>query len=112
MKENYKRVPTRFAPETRFEIKPVPANPFRAWQETEFEGLKSRLLLERLEDVWDPNLNSQLRRAANEAASLAWLTSYPVLLFPALFAEKADAALVQAGRQREIRQRTRELMTV
>jgi hypothetical protein len=111
MNANYRRVPTRFAPETRFEVKPDAA-PFRAVLENKFETLKTQLLLERLESVWEPALNSQVRRAANEAAALAWVTPYPLLVFPVLFEEKAEAALLRAARQKEIRQRSRELLAV
>ena len=112
MNANYRRVPTRFGPETRFEVKPVPPAPFRARQEAELERLKTRLLSERLETGWDPQFGDQLRRAANEAAALAWVTRYPLLVFPALFEEKAEAALLQAERQEQVRQRSRELLTV
>jgi len=94
---------------TRFEIKPEPAAPFRALQETEFERLKLQLLEERLAEETDAELNSYLRRAANEAASLAWVTSYPLLVFPALFEEKAEAASAQALRQEQVRQRSLDL---
>jgi hypothetical protein len=112
MKKNYKRVLTKFAPETRFEVRPEPAAPFRAVQETQFEKLKSELLGERLANDSDPQLNSYLRRAANDAAALAWVTPYPLLVFPALFEEKAEAALVQAQRQERVRERSRELLAV
>ena len=112
MKTNYKRVPTRFAPETRFEIKAEPAAPFRALQESEFEKLKLQLLEERLAEQPDAALNSYLRRAANEAASLAWVTAYPLLVFPTLFEEKANAASAQAQRQERVRQRSLELLAI
>ncbi len=112
MNANTRRVPARFGPETRFEIKPAPPAPFRAVQETQFERLKNRLLQERLEEALETGLNSQLRRAANEAAALAWVTPYPLLVFPALFEEKAAASLLHAERQAEIRQRSRELLAV
>jgi len=112
MKTNYRRVPTRFSPETRFELRPEPAAPFRALQETEFEKLKLQLLEERLAAETNAELNSYLRRAANEAASLAWVTAYPLLVFPALFEEKANAASAQAQRQERVRQRSLQLLTV
>src|SRR5271156_2555489 len=60
------QVPTRFAPETRFELRPAPSVPFRAAQETEFERLKNKLLAEQLLEA-TPELNAPLRRAANDA---------------------------------------------
>ena len=110
MNENYRRVPTKFGPETRFEVKPAPPGPFRARQEAELERLKAQLLAERLAGSCEPPIASQLRQAANEAAALAWVTRYPLLVFPALFEEKAAAALLRAGRQEQIRQRSRELL--
>jgi hypothetical protein len=112
MNANTKRVPTSFGPETRFEIKPIPPAPFRANQEARFEKLKRELLLARLADLPAPELNSYLRRAANEAAALAWVTPYPLLFFPALFEEKAADALARASRQQEVHERSRELLSV
>ncbi len=110
MKKNKTFVPTRFGPETRFELRPLPAAPFRATQETEFERLKSRLLAQQLQQATEMELNAPLRRAANEAAALAWVTLFPLLVFPALFEEKAAAALRQAERQARIYTNTRELV--
>jgi hypothetical protein len=89
MKTNYRRVPTEFAPETQFEVKAAPAVPFRATLENRFEDLRRRLLTGGLNPVREPGLGAQLRRAANEAAALAWVTPYPLLVFPVLFEEKA-----------------------
>jgi len=100
MKANSKRVPTRFAPETWFEVSPAVLAPFRVAKEEQFERLKDRLLRERLEAVVEPEVNCQLRRAANEAAALAWVTPYPLFVFPALFEEKAEAALRRADPER------------
>ena len=102
MNTRYRRVPAEFGPETRFEINPTPPAPFRALQESEFENLKLNLLSERLETLWKPELTAQVRRAANEAAALAWVTPYPLLVFPVLFAEKADSALTGVARRQGI----------
>ena len=112
MKTNRKSVPTRFAPETRFEVRPTPPAPFRALQENEFEKLRDQLLGERLERPESARFISNIRRAANEAAALAWITPYPLLVFPALFEEKTDAELNRAEKQRQIRVMTRELLSV
>ncbi|HWQ93586.1 MAG TPA: hypothetical protein VN673_18130, partial [Clostridia bacterium] len=111
MNRNSRLVPTRFGPETRFEV-PVPAVPFRVAQENELEKLKQRLLAERLEQTWETRLNSGIRRAANEAAALAALTQYPLLVFPELFEEKINTALLVAERQEQVWQRSRELLAV
>jgi hypothetical protein len=96
----------------RFEVRPVPPAPFRATQETELDQLKNRLLRERLYDLAEPVLNGYVRRAANEAAALAWVTAYPLLMFPALFDEKSATAMLQARRQASVRQRSLELLAV
>jgi hypothetical protein len=95
------QVPTEFAPETRFEVRANPPAPFRALQETEFERLKNKLLAEQLLAA-APALNLPLRRAANDAAALAWATVFPLLVFPALFEEKTAAAVLRAERQARI----------
>ncbi len=110
MNRNCNRLPTRFGPETRFEVKPAPPATFRATENTELERLKDRLLLERLNETAEPELNARLRRAANEAAALAWFTTFPLLVFPTLFEEKARLARLQAQRQECVRQRSLELL--
>jgi hypothetical protein len=107
-----KTVPTRFGPETRFEFRPTPAAPFHHRVEDELETLKRRLLDQKLSEIWDPDSNSEVRRAANEAAAAAWVTPYPLLVFPELFQEKASFALKRAERQNLIRRVTRELLAV
>jgi hypothetical protein len=110
MNKNKKFVPTRFEPETRFELRAGPPAPFRATQETEFERLKDELLAQQLQQATKVELNAPLRRAANEAAALAWVTQFPLLVFPVLFAEKTAAAVRQAERQARIYANSRELV--
>ena len=110
MKTNYRRVPARFGPETRFEVKPVPPAPFRAVQENELELLKNRLLVGVLNELDGTEANPYVRRAANEAAALAWVTPYPLLTFPELFEEKVETALRYAERQTLVRERSAELV--
>ena len=102
--------PTRFGPETRFDVRPPPGAPFRATEENELERLKNRLLRRELNKVAELELTAGVRRAANEAAALAWVTAVPLLVFPALFEEKARTAFEQAARQEVIRERSRELL--
>ena len=102
MNKNRTFVPTEFGPETRFELRASPPVPFRATQETEFERLKDLLLAQQLAYAPVPGLSPALRRAANEAAALAWVTAYPLLVFPVLFEEKTAAAVRQAERQARI----------
>ncbi len=107
MKETTKLVPTRFAREVRFDLRTLP---FRTEQTSELERLKYRLLRELLERATTPEQNARLRRAANDAAALAWVTKYPLLLFPTLFEEKAHEALVQLTRQTQIRRRSLNML--
>jgi hypothetical protein len=110
MKKNEIKIRLEFRPETRFEVRPTPPAPFRITQENEFERLKSRLLTERLLATGRAELNASIRRAANEAAALAWVTFYPLLVFPTLFEEKAGLALRHAERQARIYANTSELL--
>jgi hypothetical protein len=105
-----KKLPARFQPEARRELWPAPAVPFRAGLETEFERLKTGLLAEQLAATQAELAVPLLRRAANEAAALAWVSRYPLLVFPALFAEKARVAERQARRQSRIYAATQELV--
>lgn len=109
MKNRYsqKQVKTRFGPVARFEIGPISPVPFRGALENELDALKTRLLREELARAEEPALNPALRRAANEAASLAWFTPFPLLVFPVLLEEKAEIARRQEARQRQIRRRSR-----
>lgn len=50
-----------------------------------------------------------LRLALNEAEALAWQTDYPHLVFPALAAEKAQAAVSWHQRQQALRHDARQL---
>src|SRR5437763_830662 len=106
MNTTYRKVPTRFSRPTRFAVQPTQVAPFRAVKEARFEQLKRRLLLTKLDQLPDTRTNAQLRRAANDAAALAWLTPYPTLLFPVLFDEKARTGLDYARRQRRVRERS------
>ncbi|MGH7941850.1 MAG: hypothetical protein ACREFR_12350 [Limisphaerales bacterium] len=106
---NTKRIALRaeFGTESRFEAQPMDA--FRAIHESEFERLKGRLLVIRQREAgakWE----GPLRDAANEAAALAWTTPVPLLAFPALFEEKAAAAVLQSRRQARILKKSRDLL--
>ena len=103
-------VTARFQPETRFEVVPTPAVPFRGTQETELERLKARLLKELLEQTPEHEHYALLRRAANEAAGLAWFTPFPLLFFPGLLEEKARAVQRQKARQNDVRDRSASLL--
>jgi hypothetical protein len=105
MKTKTQKLAATFGSDTRFEVKPAVAT-FRVTQETELERLKNRLLLQLLNENPEPDANAPLRRAANDAAALAWATQFPLLFFPTLLEEKASLARRQARKQREILART------
>ena len=109
MKTENNRVNTEFAPETRFAVRTTTTAPFRAALENDFERLKNRLLTRQLDALEQPELNATVRRAANEAAALAWVTFQPLLVFPALFEEKVAVAVSQANRQARIYAQSREI---
>jgi hypothetical protein len=102
----YRSVPTRWGPDYRFEVKPVSSLPFRVTQDSVLEEIKDQLLRVELDGAESPELWARLRRAANEAASLAWASNFPLLVFPVLFEEKAEQARRQFDRQQNIRQRS------
>ena len=106
MKTRKQEVSARFAPETRFDLAPQFAQPFRGAQEEKFEQLKNSLLRRLLDDAVQTELNAPLRRAANEAAALAWTTSVPLLVFPTLLEEKARRARLQLQKQKQVRLRS------
>jgi hypothetical protein len=106
MKTDKRKLTTRFGPEIRFEVPPQPSVPFRATLQTELEKLQGRLLRDLLTHRNSLELNLLLRHAANEAAALAEDTGYPLLTFPLLLQEKAEAARLYAERQEGIRRRT------
>ena len=112
MKATDNRVPTQFAAATRFAPPIFAAVPFRGAVETELDQLKNRLLACELARTTTLEQNVGLRRAANEAAALVWLTPFPLLLLPVLFEEKARAARIKTERQALIRERSNQLLTL
>jgi hypothetical protein len=110
MKQQYGQIITRFEAETQFEVGAIAPVPYRGAVETELEQLKERLLGPLLNASTDPAEGAPLRRAANEAAGLAWITPFPLLVFPVLLEEKVSAAQRQEARQQQIRQRTEGLL--
>ena len=110
MKTKRTKLLTRFEPETRFDVAPAEAVPFRGVRETELEQFKNRLLRAALTVAGDAELDAPLRRAATEAAGVAWLTPFPLLFLPALFEEKALAARRQFERAQSVRSRSRRIL--
>lgn len=90
---------------------PQENSPEYPWSvETELERLKSRLLRQTLSAVASPALIPALRRAANEAAALAWLEPYPLLAFPALFQEFILTSQRRFHKQLVVKSRSAELL--
>ncbi len=92
-------------------VAPEPPAPFTQTEENDLERLKNRLLQNALAGVSSPLMAAPIRRAANEAAALAWLEVHPLLVFPALFEEKVKAARRSAHKQQLIRARSSGLLT-
>lgn len=67
------------------------------------ELLKRQLISEHLAAVRDAELVQRLRRAAEESASIAWATTYPLLTLPELLREKAAEAVRQHEHQAKLR---------
>ena len=106
-----RQIAAQFGKDTRFNVGIEAPAPFGRG-ETQLEELKNELLLERLDDAIAPKADAYVRNAASEAAALAWVTPYPLLVFPVLFEEKADAALARFERQTQIREQSRDLLAV
>lgn len=71
------------------------------------EVLKNQLLAEQMMAVRDSDLAARLRRAADESASIAWATAFPLLTLPELLREKTAQAHAQFEQQRRIQSRGR-----
>ena len=80
----------------------IPVVPLRGAVEQDLEQFKSRLLEQLLQEAPGVEFQRPLRHAANEAAALAWMTPFPLLLLPALVQEKALGVRRHAERQREV----------
>jgi hypothetical protein len=81
------------------------SRPFNA-----LESLKSHLLDELLGTQTNEELVRRLRRAADESASLAWASPFPLLILPELLTEKTREAQRQFERQRTIQSRGRNVL--
>lgn len=76
--------------------------PSRGVSEEALERMKQRLLDQLLEETPEPELWEPLIYAASEAAALAWMTPFPLLVLPVLMIEKAQQARLWMQRQRTI----------
>lgn len=75
----------------------------------ELDQLKSRLLEQELGHSTDVCLRTALQRAADEAASLAWMTPFPLLFLPGLLEEKLTEAWQRHQLQCAIQVRSRAM---
>jgi hypothetical protein len=103
MSAKSKPLQAKFWRETCFEVCPIITAPFRGPVETRLEELKHYLLEKELRGTRNSELYSKLYWAAQEAASLAWLTPFPLLVFPELFHEKIGVARKHWAKQQRIR---------
>ena len=97
-----------FAEEFRFDAR-IPAVPARGELEKALERTKHRLLLSLLRETPNTRMQDALCHAATEASTIAWMTPYPLLVFPVLLEEKAREARNKFFRQESIRARTESL---
>jgi hypothetical protein len=95
-----------FDPETEFEAEVLRGEPLKQV----FAGLQENLVNETLDETETLALHTPVKQAANEAAGLAWTTSFPLLVFPALFQEKVDRARRQQDRAERIKAQTADLL--
>lgn len=102
------RRPKKAARMARKEASPVD----RRLQESLFADIQTVLMRERLESEWRPGVEEHIRAAARDAAAIAWLTPFPTFVYPGLFDEKADAAIERLERQKAVRQRSLELLSL
>jgi hypothetical protein len=110
MNENTRQLKARFGPPTRFTVRPGPAPSRFGLPNLELEALKARLLAEHTRATRAFVPGDTLRWVADEAASLAWLTPYPLLVLPVLLEELVGVAAARARKQAEIRQRSPMLL--
>lgn len=73
--------------------------------EMRLDQLKEQLLQPFLNNITDATAVRELRRAANEAAALAWISVCPLLVLPLLLEEKLWSALAWWERQKQMRPR-------
>lgn len=110
MKTNARgRIRTQFAPATHFKVKLSPEGALRREQAAQLVDLKARLLRRHVMHAPSIELIPAIRRAANDAASLAWFTPCPLLVFPTLFDEKVESAKHAALLQERIWLQSRDL---
>lgn len=104
----YQQLQTRFEPNVEFEVTPVSEAQVRHLVRERFRDLQNRLVDDYRGEAGNRLSRSRLNRIANDAAALAWTTSYPLLVMPVLFAEKYLEEFTRETPR--IEQRSRALM--
>jgi hypothetical protein len=108
MTTRLRTVPTAFLRSASFEVEPVHLD--RHEVEEQFAQLKNHLLDHLSDEEESTRSREALKLAANEAAGLAWTTGYPLLVFPALFAEFARKVECRQRKQKRIKGRSEVLL--
>jgi hypothetical protein len=109
MKTYHGQVSAKAGRDTDFDIQARSAVP-RAVLDVEFGKLKNRLLSLEAARVGTFEQARMLRLAATDAAGLAWLTPFPLLVLPQLFEETVEAARKREALQEDIRQRSQVIV--
>jgi len=104
MNETMQRLSAHFARPIRFSVRPRGLT--RAEQRAMLSDLKERLLRPHLARAGSEAVRSRVRWAAEEAASLAWASPFPLLVLPELVEERVARAREEAARQERIRRCT------
>lgn len=87
------------------------APPSRLTDENQLDQLKNQLLRQAITSAPDSDRILMLRRAANEAAALAWLEPFPLLAFPELFHEKVRGTRNILAQQAQVRARSAQILS-
>ena len=83
------KVPTEFGPDTRFDLRPAPAAPFRVTEENELERLKHTLLRKALSALRSILPNSE-RFLHTDARFVQWQLDAPFVLDVEQFDQHSD----------------------
>ena len=102
-----KKIITSFGNDPGFDLR-TGTELTRETVEAEFNRLKAQLVADLLASNETLRLRGSLQQAANEAAGLAWTTAFPLLVFPALLAEKAQGLRTRDQHQQRIHARCQE----
>ena len=103
-------LPAQWAADVAFELTPVPGAVPPEMVRIKFMELQSGLVKDCLGETRNPIVRGGIHSAANEAAALAWMTAYPLLVMPVLFHEKARETRRRLDKQQSVSMRTERLI--